>query len=532
MEADLNSVHQESPQSTHIDPIDGTFILDACAWCQRVVSFNNAAGDFEDINVCSDCKVFLLEELETPIRDSRQRRTARVRRARYNSSESMENMFSQPFTNMINSSRQRQQTTHEHDIQSVDTAGGRSLQHSSSRSTPVRSGRGRRVLSDAESDGVDSLYGESESNVSFGGFISVGGYGEESDASVDGHSFMDSDFFTHPGAGSYLDIDTDIDPMHAGVDQWNSDDQDEEGEDDNDNEWEEGSAGGITTHSLGVRLHLPLPTHWQRPFLSPESDLRIRERRRTDIANTFPNLEESELHYYAGNPSNFLDARGFEELIENLADTDGSRRGAPPAAVSFVKSLPSLVISEDQEKQDALVCAICKDSLTAGTVVNQLPCSHLYHNYCILPWLSARSTCPLCRFELPTDDKDCAQSTLGGLVIQEISQNILIDDGSSNISDISSETDEVTHRTPQQSVVVSRAHALECSGGQNSRRRGFFAAAAPIISLVGVVLVMWLGSPITEGREPIHLNNHVERLNHDQLSGSHSQRGSRRWWLF
>lgn len=537
MEADLNSVHRESPQSTHIDSTDGTSILDACAWCQRVVSFNNAAGDFEDINVCGDCKVLLLEEIRRPIRDNHQRRTARVRRARYNSSESMETLFSQQFTSMINLSRQRQQNTHEQDTQSVDTAGGRSLERTSSRTTPVGSGRWRRVLTDTESDGVDSLYGESESNVSFSGFISMSGYGEESDASADGHSIMDSEFFFHPGAGNYLDNDTDIDPMHAGVHHWNSDDQDEEGEDDHGNEWEEGVPGGNTAHSLGVRLHLPLPTRWHRPFRSPESDLRIRERRRTDIPDTFPNLEESELHYYDGNPSNFLDAWGFEELIENLADTDGSRQGAPPAAVSYVKSLPSLVISDDQEKQDGLVCAICKDSLTAGSVVNQLPCSHLYHNFCILPWLSARSTCPLCRFQLPTDDKDCAQSTLRGLVVQEISQNSINDDGSSDISDTSSDSDEdseSTRRTAEQRVLVTGAHALECSGRHNSRRRWLFAAAAPIISLVGIVLVMWLGSPLTEGREPIHQDNHVERLNHNQLSGTHSEREnqSRRWWLF
>lgn len=525
MEADFDSVQPESPQSTHIDQIDGTFILDACAWCQRVVPFNNAAGDLEDINVCGDCKVLLLEELGNPRLDNQRRRTARVRtrRERYNSSESMENLFSQQFTNMINLSRQRQHTTHEHDTQSVDTAGRRPMQRMSSRTTPIGSGRWRRVLSDTESDGVDSLYGESESNVSFSGYrffngesdiISISGYGGESDASVDGHSFMDSDFFTHPGAGSYLDIDTDIDPMHAGVNQWNSDDQDVE-DDDNDNEWEEGHPGGNTAPSLGVRLHLPLPTHTHRQYRSPDSDFRIRVRRRTNISNAFPL---------------------FEELIENLADTDGSRRGAPPAAVSFVRSLASLVISEDQEKQDGLVCAICKDSLTAGTVVNQLPCFHLYHHSCILPWLSARSTCPLCRYELPTDDKDCAQSTRRDLVIQEILQNSINGDGSSDISDISTETDEdsgLTRRTAEQRVVVTGAHTLESSGGQNLIRR-FFAVAAPIVTFVGLVLVMWSALPLTERREPIHYDNLAEHPNHNLLSGPHSPREnrSRRWWFF
>ncbi|KAL0375491.1 UNVERIFIED_CONTAM: E3 ubiquitin-protein ligase RING1-like [Sesamum radiatum] len=53
-----------------------------------------------------------------------------------------------------------------------------------------------------------------------------------------------------------------------------------------------------------------------------------------------------------------------------------------------------------------MACAICKDSFTVGAVVNQLPCFSPLPPFCISPWLNTRNTCPLCRYEMPTDDKD------------------------------------------------------------------------------------------------------------------------------
>uniref|UniRef100_A0A453Q901 RING-type domain-containing protein n=3 Tax=Aegilops tauschii subsp. strangulata TaxID=200361 RepID=A0A453Q901_AEGTS len=51
-------------------------------------------------------------------------------------------------------------------------------------------------------------------------------------------------------------------------------------------------------------------------------------------------------------------------------------------------------------------CAVCMDDFLLGAAAKQLPCNHVFHKDCILPWLDLHSSCPVCRHELPTDDPD------------------------------------------------------------------------------------------------------------------------------
>ncbi|KAJ7562326.1 hypothetical protein O6H91_03G064400 [Diphasiastrum complanatum] len=105
-----------------------------------------------------------------------------------------------------------------------------------------------------------------------------------------------------------------------------------------------------------------------------------------------------------GNIEDFVDSRGFEVFLQQLAENDISYRGAPPAAKSAVDCLPCVVIEHYHVEKETAVCAICKELVAIGEPAKQLPCMHLYHPDCIFPWLKCRNSCPVCRFELPTDD--------------------------------------------------------------------------------------------------------------------------------
>ncbi|CAI9757995.1 unnamed protein product [Fraxinus pennsylvanica] len=107
---------------------------------------------------------------------------------------------------------------------------------------------------------------------------------------------------------------------------------------------------------------------------------------------------------FIGNPGDYVDAVGYEALLQNLVENDnGGRRGAPPASKEAVEGLENMLIGKDEA---SLACAICKDSLNVGDMAKKLPCRHEYHGDCIVPWLSSRNSCPICRFELPTDDPE------------------------------------------------------------------------------------------------------------------------------
>ena len=87
------------------------------------------------------------------------------------------------------------------------------------------------------------------------------------------------------------------------------------------------------------------------------------------------------------------------------------------------------ILDYKQSKADCCVCqeffkdyeettVVIKDSkdenLSTNEAVKQpkvieMPCTHLFHEECLIPWLEKHNSCPTCRFELPTEDPDYEQ---------------------------------------------------------------------------------------------------------------------------
>ncbi|XP_027767726.1 uncharacterized protein LOC114074001 [Solanum pennellii] len=156
MDANSHSVSPELSLLTNNLAIPQTRFSPSCALCHTLfISDNNEPANFEAINIFDDCKFLLLEDLGTPMRDYQTR-------------------------------------------------------------SWIESRRSKRVHSDAESDGVDSLFEETESITGYRNINRA--YGGNFDASVDGNTYVDNDH----SSGSDFETHTDIDPMHAGIYNWNS----------------------------------------------------------------------------------------------------------------------------------------------------------------------------------------------------------------------------------------------------------------------------------------------------------------------
>lgn len=106
------------------------------------------------------------------------------------------------------------------------------------------------------------------------------------------------------------------------------------------------------------------------------------------------------------NMGDYFVGPGLEQLIQQLAENDPNRHGTPPAARSAVEALPTVNVDSKLLSSDLAQCAVCKEDFELGMEVKQMPCKHVYHSDCILPWLDLHNSCPVCRYELPTDDPD------------------------------------------------------------------------------------------------------------------------------
>ncbi|GFH58718.1 hypothetical protein CTEN210_15194 [Chaetoceros tenuissimus] len=86
-------------------------------------------------------------------------------------------------------------------------------------------------------------------------------------------------------------------------------------------------------------------------------------------------------------------------------DPQQPSRAAPPADTKAIRQLPVVSVSpEDLVDENNRECCICFEENKLHDKVMRLPCAHIYHPACIQEWLQRHCTCPVCRYELPTDN--------------------------------------------------------------------------------------------------------------------------------
>jgi len=88
------------------------------------------------------------------------------------------------------------------------------------------------------------------------------------------------------------------------------------------------------------------------------------------------------------------------------------RRGVPS---SISATFPSYVYpakdgsqaGDDEEQADC--CSICLEDYTGGDILRILPCTHKFHDDCIMTWIQKHTSCPLCKQVLYEHRKTSAE---------------------------------------------------------------------------------------------------------------------------
>lgn len=98
----------------------------------------------------------------------------------------------------------------------------------------------------------------------------------------------------------------------------------------------------------------------------------------------------------------------IENIITSIMQNDSNRYGTPPASKNAIEKLVKYVITSEILIKFGIeiLCPVCKEEFVIEERGITLPCQHNFHQHCILPWLEEHNSCPICRFELPTDDDD------------------------------------------------------------------------------------------------------------------------------
>ena len=84
----------------------------------------------------------------------------------------------------------------------------------------------------------------------------------------------------------------------------------------------------------------------------------------------------------------------FEDFLASIVSSQAD--SVQPASREYLERMETAKVTREME-QKGDTCTICLTAFKAGEYANRLPCRHVFHGECVVPWLRTRNTCPVCR---------------------------------------------------------------------------------------------------------------------------------------
>jgi len=106
-------------------------------------------------------------------------------------------------------------------------------------------------------------------------------------------------------------------------------------------------------------------------------------------------------------------------------------------------------------------CSICLDEYESGERLRVLPCRHMFHTDCIMPWLTERQgLCPLCKMEVLPGEEDEGNTDVGDddMVIVEGNDNN-IEEGMNDVGIFSRHVSSPENNDPSSSDEANNSRA-------------------------------------------------------------------------
>ena len=107
---------------------------------------------------------------------------------------------------------------------------------------------------------------------------------------------------------------------------------------------------------------------------------------------------------------NFTSDAAFMEMAQRMSEQEAAAQAKKKkASENAVKKLAVVKIESKHCKKgqsgvlEPPTCTVCCEGIVLGSKGMFMPCGHIYHPDCLNPWLKEHNTCPVCRYELPTE---------------------------------------------------------------------------------------------------------------------------------